>query len=169
MSAIYTNIQRMEVKGFIKSIHQHSSKIIPLLKKEVSDPRSPSRLVPLFKLYHQLKDAHVRARLEMKNSISDKRKELSPLRFEDWYQRNLTVLNSKVEGDFTKLQMLQRKSHDNYRLKVGIELVGLDLEEAKVELRASALASLDRSKAIYLVSFVPANWYQYLATALQRK
>ena len=97
MSAIYTNIQRMEVKGFIKSIRQHSSKIMQLLKKEVSDPRSPSRLVPLFKLYHQLKDAHVQARLEMKNSISDKRKELSPLRFEDWYQRkfNCSELKSR--------------------------------------------------------------------------
>ena len=170
MSAIYTNIlQRMEVKGFIKSIRQHSSKIVQLLKKEVSDPRNPSRLVPLFKLYHQLKDTHVRARLEMENSISDKRKELSPLRFEDWYQRNFPVLNSKVEGAFTELQMLQRKLHDNYKLELGIELVGLDLEEAKVELRASALASLDRSRTIYPVSFVPANWYQYLATAQQRK
>lgn len=170
MAAIYSNIlQRMEVKGFIKSIRLHRNKVMQLLRKEVTDPRNPSRLVPIFKLYHQLKDAHVQARLEMENSINDKRKELLPSRFENWYQRNFPILNSKVEGAFTELQMLQRKLHDNYRSELGIELIGLDLEEAKVELRASALASLDRSRTIYPVSFGPANWYQYLATAQQRK
>lgn len=170
MSSIYSNVlQRMEVKGFIKSIRRHSNKVMNLLKKEVTDPRNPSRLIPIFKLYRQLKDAHVLARLEMENLISDKRKELSPLKFEEWYQRYFPVLNSKVEGAFTELQMLQRNLHDDYRSELGVDLVGLDLEEAKVELRALALASLDRSRTVYPVSFVPANWYQYLATPQQRK
>lgn len=170
MSTIYNNIlQRMEVKGFIKSIRQHSKKVMQLLKKEVADPRNPSRLIPIFKLYRRLKDTHIQARLEMENSISNKRKELSILRFEKWYQNNFPILNSKVEGAFTELQMLQRNLHDDYRSELGVELVGLDLEEAKVEFRASALASLDRSRTVYPVSFVPAKWYQYLATIQQRE
>ena len=170
MSTIYSNIlQRIEVKGFIKSIRQHSNKVMHLLKKEVTDPRNPSRLIPIFKLYRQLKDAHILARLEMENLISDKRKELSPFKFGEWYQHYFPVLNSKVEGAFTELQMLQRNLHNDYRSELGVDLVGLDLEEAKVALRASALASLDRSRTVYPVSFVPANWYQYLETPQQRK
>ena len=169
MSTVYSNIlQRMEVKGFIKNIRQHTYKVKQHLKKEVTDPRNPSRLTPIYKLYHQLKNTHIQARLEMETSISDKRKELSPVRFEEWYRRNFPALNSKVEGAFTELQMLQRNLLDDYRSELGVELVGLDLEAAKVELRASALASLDRSRTIYPVSFVPANWYQYLATPQQR-
>ena len=170
MSAIYRNILHlMEVKGFIKSIHRHSNNVMQLLKKEVADPRSPSKVIPLFQLYRQLKNAHIQARLEMENSISSKRKELSPSKFEDWYQRNFPFLNSKVEGAFTELQMMQRKLYNNYRSELGVGLIGLDLEEAKVELRASALPSLDRSRTIYPVSFAPMNWYQYLATAQQKK
>ena len=170
MSTIYRNILNlMEVKGFSKNIHHHSEKAAQLLKEKVVDPRSPSKVIPLFQLYRRLKDAYVQSRLEMENAINGKRQELSQFRFEHWYQHNFPVLNSKVEGAFMELQMIQRKLYDNYKLKFGVRLTGIDLEEANVELRAASLSSLDRSKTIYPVSFTPPNWYQYLITAQERE
>ena len=168
MAAIYKNIlYRMEVKQFGRNIHRHSDKIVQLLKREVADPRSTSRLIPLYQLYNRSKASYIQSRVEMENSINDKRQQLSQSKFEEWYRLTAPVLKSKVEGAHTELQMIQRKLHDYYKLDV--DLTGLELEEAKVALRSFGLRSVDRSRTIYPVSFTPPHWYKYLKTAQQKE
>lgn len=167
MAIIYENIlNRMEVKGFNQKTQAEKQRYvtaIDYLAEELPDPLNVTQNVTRFQLYRRSQELYNRRRLEMEDTIDRKRKELPAIEYERWFQRNYPSLNSDVEGAYTEWLIFgQKEIVELYKSYLDVESPGIDLEEARMALRASGVSALDRTRTVYPVSFVPSNWYRYL-------
>ena len=167
MAVIYeTILNQMEVKGFeAKSQAEKKRHVTALayLSEEISDPLDVTKKVTRFKLYRRSQELYNSKRLEMEDTIAKMRDDFSGIEFERWFQRNYPTLKSQVEGAYTEWLIFgQKEIVELYKSYLDVESPGVDLEEARMALRASGLSSLDRTRTVFPVSFVPSNWYRYL-------
>ena len=167
MAVIYDDIlNKMQVKGFNEKTQAEKERYvvaIDYLAEEIPDPLNVTQNVTRFQLYRRSQDLYNERRLEMEETIAEKRKNLPAIEYEYWFQRNYPSLNSKVEGAYTEWLIFgQKEIVELYKSYLDVESPGIDLEKARMALRASGVSSLDRSKTIFPVSFVPSNWYRYL-------
>ncbi len=167
MAIIYESIlNKLEVKGFIQKTQDEKERYllaIDYLAEEIADPLNVEKNVTRFGLYRRSQDLYNERRLQMEETIAEKRSSLPAIEYELWFQRNYPTLNSQVEGAYTEWLIFGEKEIvELYKSHLDVESAGIDLEEARMALRASGVTSLDRTRTIYPVSFVPSNWYRYL-------
>ena len=167
MAIIYENVlNQLEVKGFNQKTQSEKERYvtaISYLAEEVPDPLDVTQNVTRFGLYRRSQELYNSKRLEMEDTIDAKRRELPAVEYERWFQRNYPALNSHVEGAYTEWLIFgQKEIVELYKSYLDVESPGIDLEEARMALRASGLAALDRTRTIYPVTFTPSNWYRYL-------
>ena len=168
MAILYEDIlNKMEVKGFNQKTQEEKERYvnaINYLAEEISDPLNVSQNVTRFQMYHRSQELYNERRLEMENTIEEMRSTLPGIEYERWFQRNFPSLKSQVEGAYTEWLIFgQKEIVELYKSYLDVESPGVDLEKARMSLRASGLASLDRTRTVYPVSFVPGNWYRYLS------
>ena len=167
MALIYKSIlDWMQIKGFNEKTQEekkHYMKAMEYLTQKVPDPFNVSINVTRFNLYRRAEDAYNEKRLEMEDVIARNRSALPQDDFERWFQRNYPSLNARVEAAYTEWLIFGEKEIvELYKAYLDVQAPGIDLEDARMALRASGVISLDRSRTIYPVSFVPSNWYRYL-------
>ena len=167
MAIIYESIlNQIEVKGFAEKTEAEKERYLSALEylaEEISDPLNVTENVTRFQLYRRSQDLYNQKRLDMEDIIAAKRDELPSIEFEHWFQRNYPSLNSAVEGAYTEWLIFgQKEIVELYKSYLDVESPGIELQEARMALRASGLAALDRTRTIYPVSFTPSNWYRYL-------
>ena len=167
MAIIYENIlNRLEVKSFTEKTQDEKKRYITALDylaEELPDPLDVTQNVTRFQLYRRSQDLYNKRRLDMEDMIASKRTELPQIEFELWFQRNYPTLNSQVEGAYTEWLIFgQKEIVELYKSYLDVESPGIDLEKARMALRASGVSSLDRTRTLYPVSFVPSDWYRYL-------
>ena len=167
MAIIYEDIlNKMEVKGFNKKTQTEKERYvhaIDYLAEEVSDPLNVTANVTRFQMYRRSQELYNKRRLDMENTIDEQRSSLPGIEFERWFQRNFPTLKSQVEGAYTEWLIFgQKEIVELYKSYLDVESPGVDLEKARMALRASGLSALDRTRTVYPVSFVPGNWYRYL-------
>ena len=167
MAIIYENIlNQLEVKGFNEKTQAQKEryvKAIDYLAEEIADPLDVTQNVTRFQLYRRSQDLYNSKRLEMENTIAERRSSLTAIEYEHWFQRNYPSLNSQVEGAYTEWLIFgQKEIVELYKSYLDVESPGIDLEEARMALRAAGLSALDRTRTVYPVTFVPSNWYRYL-------
>ena len=167
MAIIYEDIlNKMEVKGFNQKTQAEKERYVTAigyLAEEIPDPLNVTQNVTRFHMYRRSQELYNERKLEMENIIDEKRTSLPGIEFERWFQRNFPSLKSHVEGAYTEWLIFgQKEIVELYKSYLDVESPGVDLEKARMALRASGLASLDRTRTIYPVSFVPGNWYRYL-------
>ena len=167
MAIIYDNIlNQLEVKGFNQKTQSEKERYvtaIAYLAEEISDPLDVTQNVTRFQLYRRSQDLYNQRRLDMENTISERRLTLPAIEYEHWFQRNYPSLNSEVEGAYTEWLIFgQKEIVELYKSYLDVESPGNELENARIALRASGLAALDRTRTVFPVNFVPSNWYRYL-------
>ena len=167
MSVIYEDVlNKMEVKGFNEKTQAEKEryvKAISYLAEEIPDPLDVTMNVTRFGLYRRSQELYNQKRLEMENIIDEQRKASPGIEYERWFQRNYPTLKSQVEGAYTEWLIFgQKEIVELYKSYLDVESPGVDLEKARMTLRASGVSSLDRARTIYPVNFVPGNWYRYL-------
>ena len=167
MAIIYEDIlNKMEVIGFDKKTQDEKKRYVTAvsyLAEEISDPLDVTMKVTRFQLYRRSQELYNARRLEMEELIAQVRNESPGIEFERWFQRNYPTLKSQVEGAYTEWLIFgQKEIVELYKSYLDVESPGVDLEEARMALRASGLSALDRTRTVYPVSFVPGNWYRYL-------
>ncbi len=167
MAIIYDDLlNKLEVKGFTQKTQTEKERYlvaIDYLAEEIADPLNVEENVTRFQLYRRSQDLYNERRLQMEDTIAEKRRTLPAIEFELWFQRNYPSLNSQVEGAYTEWLIFGEKEIvELYKSYLDVEGPGIDLEKARMALRASGYTSLDRARTIYPVSFVPSNWYRYL-------
>ena len=167
MALVYEDIlNKMEVKGFNEKTQEEKERYVTAinyLAEEIADPLNVTQNVTRFQLYRRSQELYNERRLEMENIIDEMRTSLPGIEFERWFQRNFPTLKSHVEGAYTEWLIFgQKEIVELYKSYLDVESPGVDLEQARMSLRASGLASLDRTRTVYPVSFVPGNWYRYL-------
>lgn len=167
MAILYeTILNQMEVKGFeAKSQAEKQRHVTALayLAEEIPDPLEVTKTVTRFQLYRRSQELYNSRRLEMEDTIANKSEELKGIPFERWFQRNYPTLKSHVEGAYTEWLIFgQKEIVELYKSYLDVESPGVDLEEARMALRASGVSALDRTRTVYPVSFEPSNWYRYL-------
>ena len=167
MALIYESIlNKMEVKGFDQKTQQEKERYvtaIDYLAEEIPDPLDVTKVVTRFQLYRRSQELYDARRLEMEEKIAEVRNSTPGIEFERWFQRNYPTLKSGVEGAYTEWLIFgQKEIVELYKSYLDVESPGVDLEEARMALRASGLSSLDRTRTVYPVSFVPSNFYRYL-------
>ena len=167
MAIIYENIlNTLEVQNFNLKTQEEKKRYvtaIDYLAKEIPDPLNVTQNVTRLQLYRRGQDLYNKRRLDMEDLIDSKRKELPQIEFELWFQRNYPTLNSQVEGAYTEWLIFgQKEIVELYKSYLDVESPGIDLEKARMALRASGVSALDRTRTIYPVSFVPSDWYRYL-------
>ena len=167
MAIIYEDIlNKMEVKGFNQKTQEEKKRYVTAinyLAEEIPDPLNVTQNVTRFQMYRRSQELYNERRLEMENTIEEMRSTLPGIDYERWFQRNFPSLKSQVEGAYTEWLIFgQKEIVELYKSYLDVESPGVDLEKARMALRASGLASLDRTRTVYPVSFVPGNWYRYL-------
>ena len=167
MAILYEGIlNKMEVIGFDKKTQTEKQRYltaISYLAEEIPDPLNLTRDVTRFQLYRRSQELYNARRLEMEEKIEEQRTLHPGIVFERWFQRNYPTLKSQVEAAYTEWLIFgQKEIVELYKSYLDVESPGVDLEEARMALRASGLSSLDRTRTVYPVSFVPSNWYRYL-------
>ena len=167
MAIVYDNIlNQLEVKGFNQKTQSEKERYvlaIDYLAEEITDPLDVTQNVTRFLLYRRSQDLYNQRRLDMENTISERRQTLPAIEYEHWFQRNYPSLNSEVEGAYTEWLIFgQKEIVELYKSYLDVESPGIELENARVALRASGLSALDRTRTVFPVSFVPSNWYRYL-------
>ena len=167
MAIIYENVlNKMEVEGFDRKSQAEKQRYVAALNylaEEIPDPLNVTKNVTRFQLYRRSQELYNARRLEMEDEIDKMRKELPAIEFERWFQRNYPTLKSHVEGAYTEWLIFgQKEIVELYKSYLDVESPGVNLEEARMALRASGLSSLDRTRTVYPVSFTPSNWYRYL-------
>lgn len=167
LAIIYKNIlDWTQIKGFNEKTQdekKHFLLAVEYLSQTVPDPFNVSVNVTRFHLYRRAEDAYNAKRLEMEDIIAGNRSAKQADEFERWFQRNYPSLNARVEAAYTEwLVFGEKEIVELYKSYLDVQAPGIDLEEARMALRASGVISLDRSRTIYPVSFVPSNWFRYL-------
>ena len=156
----------MQIKGFNEKTQEekkHYLVAVEYLAQKVPDPLNVSVNVTRFNLYRRSQDVYNTKRLEMEDTIAAQRRKLSAPEFESWFQRNYPLLNGAVEAAYTEWLIIGEKEIvELYKTYLDVQAPGIDLENARMALRAAGVISLDRSRTVYPVSFVPSNWYRYL-------
>ena len=167
LAEMYNNILNwMEIKGFKEKTKEEKKRYlvaVEYLAQWVPDPLNVSVNVTRFNLYRRSQELYNTKRLEMEGAIAAQRRTLSAQEYERWFQLNYNALNSHVEAAYTEWLIFGEKEIvDLYKSYLDVQAPGIDLEDARMALRASGVTSLDRTKTVYPVSFVPSNWYRYL-------
>lgn len=168
MSAIYRDIiSSLDIKGFDEltanqKIRQKKS--IEYLTERLSDPLNNSEITRL-SLYRRYQEKYNDAREKMEKEIEAQRLSLPSLDYQVWFQREYPIMQSGVEGAYLEWLVFGDKENvELHKSRLDTSSPGLLLLEAKSALRSSGYTSLDRSQTVYPVSFVPGDWYKYLAT-----
>ena len=167
LALIYENLLNwMQIKGFNEKTQEekkHYLVAVDYLAQNVPDPLNVSVNVTRFNLYRRSQEAYNSKRLDMEDTIAAQRQKLPAADFERWFQRNYPTLNARVEAAYTEWLIFGEKEIvELYKSYLDVQAPGIDLEDARMALRAAGVISLDRSRTIYPVSFVPSNWYRYL-------
>ena len=167
MAIVYEGIlNKLEVIGFNEKTQDEKERYvtaIDYLAEELADPLNVTVNVTRFQLYRRSQELYNERRLDMENVIDEMRTTLPGIEFERWFQRNYPILNAGVEGAYTEWLIFgQKEIVELYKSFLDVESPGIDLEKARMALRASGLSALDRTRTIYPVNFVPGNWYRYL-------
>ncbi len=133
------------------------------LNEVVQHPENLTRDTTRLSLYNEYKELYNDRRLEMEDKIEMKRKSLQYLDYELWFQRNYPPLLSKVESAYIRWLIFgQKELCDIYITFLDTGTSAKLLEEARIVMRSAGVASLDRTRTIYPVSFEPSDWYKYL-------
>ena len=167
MAILYEDIlNKMEVKGFNQKTLEEKERYVTAinyLAEEITDPLNVTMNVTRFQMYRRSQELYNQRKLDMENIIEEMRTTLPGIEYGRWFQRNYPTLKSHVEGAYTEWLIFgQKEIVELYKSYLDVESPGIDLEKARMALRASGLAALDRTRTIYPVSFVPGNWYRYL-------
>lgn len=168
MSAIYRDIiSSLDIKGFDELTANQKvrqKKSIEYLTERVSDPLNNSEITRL-SLYRRYQEKYNDAREKMEKEIEAQRLSLPSLDYQVWFQREYPIMQSGVEGAYLEWLVFGDKENvELHKSRLDTSSPGLLLLEAKSALRSSGYTSLDRSQTVYPVSFVPGDWYKYLAT-----
>jgi hypothetical protein len=133
------------------------------LNEVVQHPENLTRDTTRLSLYNEYKELYNDRRLEMEDKIEMKRKSLQYLDYELWFQRNYPPLLSKVESAYIRWLIFgQKELCDIYITFLDTGTSAKLLEEARIVMRSTGVAALDRTRTIYPVSFEPSDWYKYL-------
>ena len=133
------------------------------LNEVVQHPEELTTNTTRLALYNEYKELYNDRRLEMEDKIEMKRKSLQYLDYELWFQRNYPPLLSKVESAYVRWLIFgQKELCDIYITFLDTGSSAKLLEEARIVMRSAGVASLDRTRTIYPVSFEPSDWYKYL-------
>lgn len=136
---------------------------LELMNELVADPENTTDKVPRLQLYERYRDLYNERRLEMEDKIEHKRQTLGGIDYGLWFQRHYPSLLSKVESAYTKWIIFGEKQLvELYIAVLDTGSAGQALEEARMQLRAAGVTSLDRTRTVYPVSFEPSDWYKYL-------
>ena len=167
LAEMYGNLLNwMQIKGFDNKTHEEKKnylKAVEYLTQKVPDPLNVSANVTRYNLYRRSQDAYNTKRLEMEDTIAAQRQNQPAPNFESWFQRTYPLLNGAVEAAYTEWLIIGEKEIvELYKSYLDVQAPGIDLENARMALRAAGVISLDRSRTVYPVSFVPSNWYRYL-------
>ena len=170
LAEMYGNLLNwIQIRGFNEKTKDEKKLYIvavDYLTQKVPDPLNLSVNVTRFNLYRRSQDAYNTKRIEMENAIVSQRQKLTAPEYERWFQLNYPILNARIEAAYSEwLSVGQKETVERYRNNLDTRGPWSDLEEARMALRAAGVVSLDRSKTVYPVSFVPHNWYRYLIDA----
>ena len=167
LAELYSNLLNwMQIKGFNENTLEEKKNYllaVEYLTQKVHDPLNVSVNITRFNLYRRCQDEYNAKRRDMENSITAQKKELIASDYERWFRIHYPILKYGVEVAYTNwLNDGQKERVERYRNSLDARGPGIDLEEARVALRSAGVISLDRSRTVYPVSFVPYNWYRYL-------
>ena len=159
-SSILSEIKVLGLQNRDEGSHNQA---VTFLNELLADPENISTQVPRLGLYERYRDMYNDRKLVMENLVEEKRKNLGYLDYEQWFQRNYPSLQAKVESAYTRWLIFGDKERVEQQITViDTGSSGRVLEEARMALRAAGVSSLDRTRTIYPVSFVPSDWYKYL-------
>jgi len=156
----------LDVLDFTELIASHGNVYKEALDKLLEffpDPDDPTKNSTLLELYSRFRDAYHKEQWKMEETIKEKEKEMKAVEYQAWFQRHFELLNSNVEGAYTRWLLYGRKHLvESYIAHFDTTSSGELLEDARIKLRSSAFTSQDRSQQVYPVTFTPSNWYQHL-------
>ena len=167
MSTLYRDILgRVDIKGIdslAKDQQVRHTESVSFLVTEVAHPDNPDETITNWDLYRVYEREYNERKREMEETIDRERNNRTGLDYQYWFIRNFPILQADVDGAFMDWLIKGNKDLvELYRSRLGSSSLGTILLEAKTALRASGFTSLDRTKTIYPVSFVPGNWFEYL-------
>ena len=173
LAETYSNILNwMEIKGFDKKTEEEKKrylKAVVYLTQNVPDPLNVTVNVTRFSLYRRSQNLYNTKRLEVEDIIATQRENLRAPKYESWFQRNYPLLKGAVEAAYTEWLIFGEKEIvELYKSHIDVQTPGIELEDARMVLRAAGVISMDRSKTIFPVSFVPSNWYRYLLSDVDK-
>ena len=156
----------LDVVDFAALIAAHGNVYMEALDKLLElfpDPDDSKNKLPLLELYSRFRAAYHQEQEEMEKTIKEKEEQMTAVQYQVWFQRHFEILNSKVEGAYTRWLLYGRKHLvESYVAHFDITSSGEELEDARIKVRSSAFTSQDRSQQVYPVSFTPSNFYQHL-------
>lgn len=146
-----------------QSLGAYNQALLYLKDELVADPENVSVNTTRLSLYDRYRDLYNDRKLEMEDLIAQKRNNLRSLEYELWFQRHYPSLESKVQSAYTRWLIFGEKEMcETYIAYLDSGTSAKTLEDARVALRSSGVASLDRTRTIYPISFEPSDWYKYL-------
>ena len=104
-------------------------------------------------------------RLEVEEKIKNAEDTLSndPVEYQRWFQIHFPALQAELEDVYTEWLVFGKKDIvELYKTYLDVGSHVADLQKARMSLRSSNKASLDRASAVYPVHFEPSDWYEYL-------
>ena len=136
---------------------------VQYLTSPIQDPDTLTMNTTRLSLYDRYQDEYAAKKLDMEEEIDKQRRSRGAIDYQLWFQRNYPSLNMRVEGAYIKwLTFGQKDVVELYKTYLDSGSSGVEVQEARMSLRASGVSSLDRTRTVYPVSFEPGNWYKYL-------
>ena len=161
--SILTQITIKNLKEQGAAVQSLYNQAIGFLNMVLPHPENLSENTTRLALYNEYKEQYNERRLEMENIILDKQDKLESIKYQLWFQRSYPLLQAKVESAYVRWLIFgQKELCDIYIAYLDTGSSVKSLEEARVVMRAAGVASLDRTRTIYPVSFEPSDWYRYL-------
>ena len=161
-----TVLNQVEIKGFGRKTAEERKRYknaVDYLNEAIPDPENLTQNVTRLALYNRYQDMYNQRRLQMEDMINEKRNSMPAIEYELWFQRQYPSLQSLVESAYTSWLVFGEKDIiELYKSYFDTGVSGQYLEVARMALRASGVSSLDRTRTIYPVKFVPSDWYKYL-------
>ena len=161
-----TILKQMQILGIdtkTASIQATYNMANQYLNGEVPDPDDSSKSVTRLNLYYRYQTDYADRKLQVEERINNARLTKTAVEYELWFQRHYPSLNAKLESEYLKWVAFGNKEQVEVHLSyLDSASAGVMVEDARMSLRASGTLSLDRTRTVYPVSFVPSNWYKYL-------
>ena len=167
LAATYrTLLSQMTVRG-IDSLSTDKRKAhaqaIEYLSETVVDPMDKTIETNRLYLYKKYNDLYNKMKVENEKVIEERRSSLPAADYEEWFTQNYPVYQARLDGAYLEWLVFGHKDEVETKwLQLDSASPGIELLEAKSALRASGVASLDRTQTVYPVYFTPSNWYIYI-------